>query len=103
MTMDKKQTVILSFIIFLLGGVIGSYSMYQQQLIKVKELERELEEITISYDSYVERVNTLEDAIDTIMIERTTYIELSFAEIQRLKMELNTTKQLLLNHSIPSS
>jgi len=49
----------------------------------------------VEYIDALERIDELEHMIEVIVMERTTYIELSFAEIQRLRVELNTTKQLL--------
>jgi len=101
--MDNKQVIVVAVIATLLGGVVGLVFVQLPSSVEINELKEELEEATDACRQYGERVAELEDAIEVIVMERTTYVELSFAEIQRLRTELNVMKQLLLNCSIPSS
>ena len=95
MNMDNKQVIVVALIAILFGGVGGVVFAQHQSIVEINELKGELEETTDACRHYGERVAELEDAINVIVMERTTYIELSFAEIQRLRAELNATKQLL--------
>ena len=93
--MDNKQVIVVALITTLIGGIIGGVFVQHQSAVEINELKVELEEATDACRHYGERVAELEDAIEVIVMERTTYVELSFAEIQRLRVELNATKQLL--------
>ena len=93
--MDNKQVIVVALITTLIGGIIGGVFVQHQSAMEINELKVELEETTDTCRQYGERVAELEDAIEVIVMERTTYVELSFAEIQRLRVELNATKQLL--------
>ena len=62
---------------------------------QIVELETEIQRLSDEVEPYLEEIATLERTIEVIVMERTMYIELSFAEIQRLRVELNATKQLL--------
>ena len=102
-TMNNKQIIVVSLIAVLIGGIIGGAFVQNQSAVEINELRGELAEAVDAYGRQFDRVEELEEAIEIIVMERTTYIELSFAEIQRLRAELNVTRQLLLNCSIPSS
>ena len=95
-TMNNKQVIVVAVIATLLGGVMGLVFVQLPSSVEINELKGELEETADVCRQYVERIAELEDAIDVIVMERTMYIELSFAEIQRLRAELDATKQLLV-------
>jgi len=93
--MNNKKVIVVALIATLLGGVMGGVFAQHQRAVKINELKGELEETADTCRQYGERIAELENAIDVIVMERTMYIELSFAEIQRLRVELEATKQLL--------
>lgn len=93
--MDNKQVLVVALIAMLIGWGVGGVFVQLPSAVEINELKVELEEATDACRQYGERVAELEDVIEVIVIERTTYIELSFAEIQRLRAELDATKQLL--------
>ena len=100
--MTEQKSVIVIIAILIISNCITSWyaNSYHTQVV---ELETENQRLLNNPDcsAHAERINGLEHTIEVIVMERTMYIELSFAEIQRLRAELNATVQLLLELNFP--
>jgi len=85
-TPNERKYAIVFFIIGILVAASVSVTVYSVYAPKhIKEAER---------------IAELEDAIEILVMERTTYIELSFAEIQRLRAE---NAELEMEYSVLNS
>ena len=94
--MKNKHLLIVALAGIMVGAILGGVLVQYRSETEINLLKIELEETISMRESCADRVNVLEEAIEVIVMERTTYVELSFAEIQRLRAELNSTRQLLL-------
>ncbi len=92
----ERNAIIVAITVLIISTctATGYAVSYHTQLL---EMENEIAQL----ESYIEEIAYLEDTIEVIVMERTMYIELSFAEIQRLRAELNATKHLLSLMEMP--
>ena len=90
----ERNAVIVAVAVLMISTCTAAWyaNSYHNQIV---ELETEIQRLSDEVEPYLEEIATLERTIEVIVMERTMYIELSFAEIQRLRAELNATKQII--------
>jgi len=91
--LERNAVIIIISVLLITNIVTASY--VNNYLNQVVELETENHRLLNEIEPCLEDIEYLERTIESIVMERTMYIELSFAEIQRLRVELNATKHLL--------
>jgi len=91
--LERNAVIVIIGVLLITNIVTASYTNnYHTQIGELKtENQRLLNEI----EPCLEEIAYLEHTIEIIVMERTMYIELSFTEIQRLRTELNITKQII--------